>query len=39
MDAMVAATALAAPPPRILLTSGPQDLAGLCGDGVRIVKS
>ena len=39
MDAIVAATALAAPPPRILLTSGPQDLAVLCGESVRVVKT
>jgi hypothetical protein len=39
MDAMVAATALAAPPPRILLTSDPQDLGLLCGPGVRVVKT
>ena len=38
-DAMVAATALAAPPPRILLTSDPQDLAMLCGESVRVVKT
>jgi predicted nucleic acid-binding protein len=39
MDAMVAATALAAPPRRILLTSDPQDLAVLCGESVRVVKT
>jgi predicted nucleic acid-binding protein len=39
IDAVVAATALAAPPPRILLTSDPQDLATLCGAGVRIVRA
>jgi predicted nucleic acid-binding protein len=39
MDAMVAATALAAPPPRILLTSGPRDLGMLCGESVRVVKT
>jgi hypothetical protein len=39
MDAMVAATALAAPPPRILLTSDPQDLGMLCGKSVRVVKA
>lgn len=38
IDATVAATALAAPAPRILLTSDPEDLAMLCGEGVRIVK-
>lgn len=39
IDAMVAATALAAPPPRIVLTSDPQDLAALCGAGVRVVRA
>jgi len=39
MDAIVAATALAAPSPRILLTSDPQDLGLLCGPGVRVVKT
>jgi hypothetical protein len=39
MDAMVAATALAASPPRILLTSDPRDLAMLCGESVRVVKT
>ena len=39
IDAMVAATALAAPPPRILLTSDPRDFAVLCGTGVRIVRA
>jgi hypothetical protein len=39
MDATVAATALAAPPPRILLTSDPQDPDMLCGESVRIVKT
>ncbi|HYZ55478.1 MAG TPA: DNA-binding protein [Streptosporangiaceae bacterium] len=38
IDAIVAATALAAPAPRILLTSDPEDLAMLCGDSVRVVK-
>ena len=38
IDAMVAATALAAPAPRLLLTSDPQDLARLCREGARIVK-
>jgi hypothetical protein len=32
------ATALAAPAPRIVLTSDPGDLARLCGESVRIVK-
>jgi predicted nucleic acid-binding protein len=39
VDALVAATALAASVPRILLTSDPGDLAALCGKGVRIVKT
>jgi hypothetical protein len=39
MDAMVAATALAATAPRILLTSDPQDLAMLCGESVRVVRT
>lgn len=39
IDAMVAATALATAPPRILLTSDPADLARLCGSGVRVVKA
>src|SRR5215470_6501762 len=34
IDAMVAATALAASGPRILLTSDPEDLAMLCEEGV-----
>jgi hypothetical protein len=39
IDAMVAATALAAPAPRILLTSDPGDLTLLCGEGVRVVRA
>lgn len=39
LDAMVAATALTAPAPGILLTSDPEDLAMLCGENVRIVKT
>lgn len=39
IDAVVAATALAAPPPRILLTSDPGDLATLCGRPVRVIKA
>jgi hypothetical protein len=38
IDAMVAATALAAPAPRFLLTSDPQDLARLFREDVRIVQ-
>jgi predicted nucleic acid-binding protein len=37
IDAMVAATALAAPAPRILLTANPEALAPLCGKSVRII--
>jgi predicted nucleic acid-binding protein len=37
IDAMVAATALAAPAPRIMLTSDPDDMARLCGGNVRVV--
>ena len=37
IDAMVAATALAAPAPRIMLTSDPDDMAKLCGASVRVV--
>lgn len=38
IDAMVAATALAAAAPRIMLTSDPGDLATLCGNSVRLVR-
>jgi predicted nucleic acid-binding protein len=38
IDAMAAATALAAAPPRILLTSDPGDLTIMCGAAVRVVK-
>lgn len=38
IDAMVAATALAAVAPRIVLTSDPEDLTALCGTGIRIVR-
>jgi predicted nucleic acid-binding protein len=37
IDAMIAATALAAPAPRIMLTSDPDDMARLCGASVRVV--
>jgi predicted nucleic acid-binding protein len=37
IDAIVAATALAASTPRIVLTSDPEDLAMLCGESVRVV--
>jgi predicted nucleic acid-binding protein len=39
LDAMVAATALAAAGPAIVLTSDPGDLAMLCGKAVRVVKA
>jgi predicted nucleic acid-binding protein len=39
IDAMVAATALTAPAPRILLTSDPGDMTVLCGEGVRAVRA
>ncbi|HLX48558.1 MAG TPA: DNA-binding protein [Streptosporangiaceae bacterium] len=38
IDAMVAATALAAAAPRIVLTSGPGDLTRLCGKSVHVVR-
>ncbi|KPI09430.1 PilT protein domain protein [Actinobacteria bacterium OK074] len=38
LDAIVAATALAAPAPVTVLTSDPEDLVPLCGSGVRVVK-
>ncbi|MEU0523759.1 type II toxin-antitoxin system VapC family toxin [Streptomyces niveus] len=38
IDAVVAATALQAPKPAVVVTSDPEDLAMLCGDRVRIVK-
>jgi hypothetical protein len=38
IDAVVAATALRAAKPTVVLTSDPEDLAMLCGDRVRIVK-
>lgn len=37
VDAMVAATALDAPGPRIVLTSDPDDMNKLCGKSVRVV--
>jgi predicted nucleic acid-binding protein len=37
IDAMVAATALAARAPRIMLTSDPDDMVRLCGASVRVV--
>ncbi|MFK4099100.1 type II toxin-antitoxin system VapC family toxin [Streptomyces sp. NPDC019531] len=38
LDAIVAATALAAPAPVTVLTSDPEDLCMLCGPGIRMVK-
>jgi predicted nucleic acid-binding protein len=37
IDAMVAATAVAAPGPRIMFTSDPKDMTKLCGKSVRVV--
>jgi predicted nucleic acid-binding protein len=39
IDAMVAATALAAAAPAILLTSDPGNLRALCGKAVRVVEA
>ncbi|GAA2308031.1 hypothetical protein GCM10010149_67590 [Nonomuraea roseoviolacea subsp. roseoviolacea] len=38
IDAMLSATALAAPSPVTVLTSDPDDLAGLCGPRVTVIK-
>ncbi|WP_308104895.1 PIN domain-containing protein [Actinocorallia sp. API 0066] len=38
IDAMLSATALAAPGPVTVLTSDPDDIAGLCGRGATIIK-
>ncbi|MGP3959200.1 DNA-binding protein [Nonomuraea sp. 3N208] len=38
IDAMLCATALAAPGPVTALTSDPEDLAALCGDRVVVIK-
>ncbi|MEV6775520.1 type II toxin-antitoxin system VapC family toxin [Streptomyces syringium] len=38
LDSIVAATALASPTPVTVLTSDPEDLLTLCGQGVHIVK-
>lgn len=38
LDAIVAATALAAPAPATVLTSDPEDLRVLCRPDVRVVK-
>ncbi|MFB4272556.1 type II toxin-antitoxin system VapC family toxin [Nonomuraea sp. GTA35] len=38
IDAMLSATALAAPAPVTVLTSDPEDLAALCGARVTVIK-
>lgn len=38
VDAMLGATALAAPGPVTVLTSDPEDLTALCGDRVTVIK-
>ncbi|MEV0623009.1 PIN domain-containing protein [Nonomuraea sp. NPDC050404] len=38
IDAMLSATALAAPDPVTVLTSDPEDLAALCGASVTVIK-
>jgi hypothetical protein len=38
IDAMLCATALAAPAPVTVLTSDPEDLGALCGSGVVIIE-
>ena len=38
IDAMVAATALAAAAPRVVLTSDPDDIGRLCGKQARVVR-
>ncbi|MBW1602342.1 type II toxin-antitoxin system VapC family toxin [Streptomyces sp. JJ66] len=38
IDAMLAATALAAPGPVMILTSDPDDLRALCGDRAAVIK-
>lgn len=38
IDAMLSATALAAPGPVTILTSGPEDLTALCGGRVTVIK-
>ncbi|MEU8244619.1 PIN domain-containing protein [Nonomuraea sp. NPDC048916] len=38
IDAMLSATALAAPGPVTVLTSDPEDLAALCGGRVTVIK-
>lgn len=38
IDAMLSATALAAPGPVAILTSDPEDLTALCGEGATVIK-
>jgi predicted nucleic acid-binding protein len=38
IDAILSATALAAPGPATVLTSDPEDLTALCGGGVTVIK-
>ncbi len=38
LDAIVAATALVSPAPATILTSDPEDLRMLCGNGIRVIK-
>ncbi|MFE9110530.1 type II toxin-antitoxin system VapC family toxin [Streptomyces collinus] len=38
IDAMLSATALAAPGPVTILTSDPEDLTALCGERVTVIK-
>ena len=38
IDAMLSATALAAPGPVTVLTSDPEDIATLCGRNVTVIK-
>ncbi|WP_275557507.1 DNA-binding protein [Streptomyces sp. 5-6(2022)] len=38
IDAMLSATALAAPGPTTVLTSGPEDIRALCGGHVTVIK-
>lgn len=38
LDAIVAATGIASPPPVTVLTSDPEDLRVLCGPGIQVIK-
>lgn len=38
IDAMLSATALTAPGPVTILTSGPEDIIALCGAGATVIK-